>query len=499
VEDLDKLYTGDDRRAELVATQTIARVGDPRRMRALGFCVSVAHAEFMAMKFSAGGIPAIAVHGGSPDELRGRVRGLLERREVNVVFTCDLYNEGVDLPYVDTLLMLRPTASASLFLQQLGRGLRLSEGKASCLVLDFIGLHRDDFRFDAVLGAVTGLPRAALRPAVEAGFPLLPSGCHLSLDRVAREQVLESLRRSLRGGPAKLAQELRALGDVSLAGFLAATGRTLEQVFDPRTSWAAIRRAAGFAVPAPGPEEAGLAPKLRQLLHLDEPARLAFYDAWLQDPRAEGLSDLQARWVLMLAYLMVHERDRRFTPATFGALLAAHPAILQDLRALVGVLREEADVRPAAGALALHARYHRREVLTALGRWNADAKPDSRKGVVRLEAEQTELLFVTLDKGEKRFSPTTSYHDYALSASRFHWQTQSLVSPESPSGRRYVEQGTNGWTFLLFVRETVDDVFTYLGPVDFAGATGSRPMSITWDLRAPIPGRWLTGYMRLAS
>lgn len=219
--------------------------------------------------------------------------------------------------------------------------------------------------------------------------------------------------------------------------------------------------------------------------------------------QAEILDRLAAerRWLLMLAYQLFHERDRRFTVESFASLLAAHPAVVSDLQALTAVLLDEALVRggDAGGALTVHARYGRREVLTALGRWHEEAKPDSREGVVRLEAEQTELLFVTLDKGEKRFSPTTSYHDYALGASRFHWQTQSLVSPTSPSGRRYVEQAANGWRFLLFVRETVNDVYTYLGPVRYAGHTGSKPMNITWELESPIPGRWLTSYALLAS
>ena len=139
---LDGLYTGDHARADLVLAQLRSRVGELRNVRALGFCVGIGHAEFMAAHFTQRGVPAIAVHGNSPAELRAHARLALERGEVNVIFTCDLYNEGIDLPFVDTLLLLRPTESATLFLQQLGRGLRLHTGKASCLVLDFIGQHR---------------------------------------------------------------------------------------------------------------------------------------------------------------------------------------------------------------------------------------------------------------------------------------------------------------------------------------------------------------------
>jgi hypothetical protein len=155
---------------------------------------------------------------------------------------------------------------------------------------------------------------------------------------------------------------------------------------------------------------------------------------------------------------------------------------------------------PQAGwPLCLHRRYRRREVLTAVGRWTDSAKPDSREGVVRLDDAKTEILFVTLDKSEKRFSPTTSYEDYAISADLFHWQSQSGVSPESPTGRRYVEQTGNGWRFLLFVRPTVRDAYTNLGPVRYVSHTGSRPMSITWRLDVPIPGKWLSDYERLVA
>src|SRR5690606_31737518 len=141
---LEAVYTGNDARASLIHRQLARRVSDLRSLRALGFCVSVAHAEYMAERFTSAGTPALALHGDSPAELRADAPRRLRAREVNVIFTCDLYNEGIDLPFVDTLLLLRPTESATVFLQQLGRGLRHFAGppaKSSCLVLDFIGQH----------------------------------------------------------------------------------------------------------------------------------------------------------------------------------------------------------------------------------------------------------------------------------------------------------------------------------------------------------------------
>lgn len=207
--DLERVYTGNDRRAELVLDQFKHWRGRTDEAKALGFCVSVGHAEYMARKFTEAGVPAVAIHGGSQDTLRRDAPQMLAQRKVNVLFTCDLYNEGVDFPYVDTLLLLRPTSSPTVFLQQLGRGLRLYAGKSTCLVLDFIGQSHEKFRFDRALTALTGIQRGQLRAAVELGFPTLPSGCHLKLDKVSRAIILNNLKTVLGGGVQRLTRELR--------------------------------------------------------------------------------------------------------------------------------------------------------------------------------------------------------------------------------------------------------------------------------------------------
>jgi superfamily II DNA or RNA helicase len=115
-------------------------------MRALGFCVSVGHARFMARVFREAGVASTAVWADSPDDERARALADLAARRINVLFSVDLFNEGVDIPTVDTLLLLRPTDSPTLFLQQLGRGLRRHAGKTVCTVLDFVGHHRNGVR-----------------------------------------------------------------------------------------------------------------------------------------------------------------------------------------------------------------------------------------------------------------------------------------------------------------------------------------------------------------
>lgn len=147
VDDLDRLYTGNDIRAKLILEKLYDTVLDPTDVRGLAFCVSVAHAEFMARFFGENGVTSISLSAQLTDEERNTAQQKLRDRSVNFIFVVDLYNEGVDIPEVDTVLFLRPTESLTVFLQQLGRGLRLHPDKDCLTVLDFIGAQRKEFRF----------------------------------------------------------------------------------------------------------------------------------------------------------------------------------------------------------------------------------------------------------------------------------------------------------------------------------------------------------------
>ncbi|WP_028057155.1 helicase-related protein [Candidatus Solirubrobacter pratensis] len=156
---------------------------DPTEMRGLGFCVSVDHAEFMARAFTDSGLPSRALSGRTPEADRVATLRALERGELRVVFSVDVLGEGVDVPSVDTVLLLRPTDGATVFTQQLGRGLRRAENKPYLTVIDLIGQQHREFRFDRRLGAIVDRRRGPLRQQLDAGFPFLPSGCSVDLDR----------------------------------------------------------------------------------------------------------------------------------------------------------------------------------------------------------------------------------------------------------------------------------------------------------------------------
>jgi superfamily II DNA/RNA helicase len=258
-----------------VIAQVEQRAENIGRMRALGFCVSVEHARFMARVFGEAGLSAVAVWADSSPEEPADALGTLRDGGLRVVFSVDLFNEGVDVPVVDTLLLLRPTDSPTLFLQQLGRGLRRAENKNVCTVLDFVGHHRKEFRLDRRFRALLGGTRKQLERQIAEGFPFLPAGCHMELDRVAEEIVLRNIRESLPSRWEGKVEELRSLAatsgaEVSLARFLDETGFELEEVYAAGRSWSDLMESAGLAVAPAGPQEKQLRRACGRMLHVDD-------------------------------------------------------------------------------------------------------------------------------------------------------------------------------------------------------------------------------------
>ena len=506
-EAIANLVSANDLRARLVIKEWSRLVADPRQCRALVFCVSVAHAEFMTERLHQAGLPVACIVGTTPAEERSRAPQLLAAGQLCALVTVDLYNEGVDLPSVDTLLLLRPTQSPVLFQQQLGRGLRLAPNKQSCLVLDFVGQHRADFRFDRLLSGITGLTRRELVDAVEHGFGSLPPGCHIQLQKQTREQVLGSLRELTQHSWRRLRTELqgyaalRGRSAVRLADFLRDQALPIEEVFrsggasHSRSGWTALKRDAGLLLAEPGPEEAYFSRRSTELLHLDDPARLSLLarlPALLSQPTAADPT--QATLLQMLAYQIDGRHDQKGDGAAWLRRLAAHAPVADDLAELGGWLASTGQLPaiPLPGLtdtpLVLHARYGIREILTAVGWLTAERRVPFQAGVLALPQRQTELLFVTLDKTEG-YHERIAYQDYAISTERFHWQSQHSAGPDTSAGRRYLDSATNGWRFQLFVRVRKSEPYRACGPVTLESAEGNRPMSLTWRLETPLPAR----------
>lgn len=503
---LTNVLTANDASARLVLHQLREHVDNLATIRCLGFCVSVVHAQFMARVFREGGVNAAAIWGDTQKSEREAALRDLDSGVLQVLFSVDLFNEGVDLPTIDTVLFLRPTDSSTLFLQQLGRGLRKSPDKTACTVLDFVGQHRKEFRFDRRFAGLFDGSRKRLIDHIERGFPFLPAGCHMELDAVARERVLENIKAAVPSRWSAKAEELRRIAttapdnEVSLALFLDESGLELDDVYQGNRSWSDLRSEAGLPTHPEGPEENVLRRSCGRLRHIDDLVRLTRYQSLLANeipPPPQSLSELDRRLVRMLVASIVDQAVTRETTLSEGTnLLWQHPQILSEIRQLLEILKSRVDhihlpltAHPDA-PLQVHARYTRVEIQAAFGLGGNGAKVSAWQTGVRWASEaKTDLFAFTLDKTTGGFSPTTRYKDYAISPSLIHWESQSVVRADSDTGQRYRNHERNGSTVLLFARLRADDrAFWFLGPGTYVGHKSERPMQVTWRLQHDLPG-----------
>jgi superfamily II DNA or RNA helicase/HKD family nuclease len=502
ISELSVLYNSNRRRAELIVKEFTTIYGDYRKARALGFCVSIEHAQFMATVFNRfENITAEAVTSNTPDEQRKGAIARLRKGEVNVLFTVDLFNEGVDIPELDCLLFLRPTESSTVFLQQLGRGLRLSEGKLNCLVLDFIGNQRKEFRFDLRLRALFGGTRRQTLDQLRSGVTALPGNCYFHLDRESRKSILERLQTQLAYSHARVVEELRRTRDSlghtpSLTEFLHESQFELDDVYRYGSSWASLLTEAGLIDTPLTASDEEFAAQFQHLLHIDSVSRLRGYQCAVRGETSlvDRKSALQLRSALMLTLRLFQAkareaRDEWSAIDKIQSCEALKEDFLQLCDALLDRIPTHSDEAPFVPEqpLYLHRSYMRDEILAAVGWKTLRSSAQMREGVLWLKDSNTELFFVTLDKSEKHFSPTTRYEDYAISPTRFHWQSQSRTSDTSATGRRYQEQQINGSMFLLFVRANNREPYMFLGPLTYISHKGSRPMSIEWQLQHRMP------------
>lgn len=508
VETLDNLVTGNEIRLGKVVEALGERVLDPLRMRCLGFCVSVAHAEWMARRFTEMGIPSRAVSGATPEAARAEAVTALRERRINAIFSRDVFNEGIDIPEVDTVMFLRPTESPTVFLQQLGRGLRRAIGKPSLTVLDFIGQQHRRFRFAPRFAALTGRHRGALIKDLLADFPYLPPGCSIRLDPVASEIVLDNLRATIQGRKADLVRELveldSQLGQVDIETFLRETGHSLGDLYQAG-GWTAIRRLAGVERSQEGPDEEQLQRAIGRMRHIRDAERIERYTGWLRHehpPDPNALSERQRRLLTMLHFDLWGATRAADGLESSVTRFWGHNALRAELGQLLQVIGQDVAFVsiPLAGfadvPLQIHGRYTRDEILAALGVSKPESPREWREGVRWVRELRLDLFAVTIEKVATRFSPTTMYRDRPISPKLFQWESQSTTSAESPTGRRYIGHQESGDRVWLFCRETDQSArretiaFMFLGPVHHVSHKGSRPIEILWRLDYPMPAEF---------
>ena len=495
------------RRASLVADSVRRYVSDLRDVIGLGFCVSVAHAEFMAEEFNAIGIPSACLTGKSSQEERNQAKGKLVSGEFRFLFVVDLYNEGVDIPEINTVLFLRPTESLTVFLQQLGRGLRLSRGKECLTVLDFIGHAHSRYDYESKFGSLLhNSPKGVARELKE-GFVSVPKGCSIRLEKVAQSHILNNIRKAI-STRAGLIERIRYFEEdtgqaCTLHNFLHYYGMQPEVLYH-RDSFQRLCVEAGVREDFFEPLEEDLKSAWPRLAMMDSERWISVLQRFLSTADRRPEDEL----FLKMFYVTVWGK----VPASFSDEEAREnldkirqsPVLREEMESLFAYRKDTLDLehRPLHGtALDLHAHYTRDQLFAALGETHVGV----REGVKYLPDKKTDVFLVTLDKAEKDYSSTTMYEDYSVDERHFHWQSQSTTDENSPTGKRYQNHGKMGSKVLLFVREKKTNrfrkagVYTCLGYCDYVKHEGSKPMSILWKLREPIPAKYLRRTNRLVS
>ncbi len=498
-----RLITARDFWVRAVARAVSEHVGRKQEVRALAFCVDKAHARVVAEELCKLGLPARALTADTPDEERRRAKDDLAGRRIQVLCVVDLFNEGVDIPDVNTLFLFRPTESTTVFLQQLGRGLRRARDKDILTVLDVTGRQHPSFRFDRHLRELLGQTPRELREFVQTGSGRIPSGCVLMFEEKAQQDILERVARAIPSDARGLRTLLQAHQDAgwTLEQFLEETEVDASDVYRGKRSWASLRAEAGIATLSTDEAELAALANVQNLLHVSDSLRLG---AWkkllaLQEP----VSEADRRLAAML-FVVIYGP---YEAARFDERLAAwrsQAVLREEIRQLLPVLERRADSLPRLGMLepnvplVVHGRYLDVELAAAFA---MIAGTDGRyrrfyTGVEKVGDSRYDLLLTTLDKTDQKHEHL-QYKDFPLGETLFQWQSKASTRADEPAGLRLIQPSEEGTTPLLFVRDAKKDArgltqaFRYLGPVAPAKHTGERPITIEWKLGTPLLPEWV--------
>lgn len=507
IERLSERLCSKDRAAQII--KALHRyLADEYTCRALCFCVNKQHANFMAEQLRLHGFNAESLTADTPSNKRRELAQALREGNIHYLCVVDIFNEGVDIPEVDTVLFLRPTDSLTIFLQQLGRGLRLSTGKTELTVLDFVAQANRKYDFTSRFRALTLHPEKNIAKQVKDGFTLLPHGCSIVMEKKARQYILDNIQSAIYSRP-RLIRELNSYETLpSLSLFLENNGQDIRLLYKGNLCWSLLKKEAGRITY----KEDGIAKRLQKgmgnLVHHNTASFLHFVESFVNGSK-DYLSEENRRYTLMLYYLLFQDRlDVCGFKTTRQALELIHREeysyFKQELSELTSYLLAHLQIKTIPlgddilPKLELYGCYTREEIFTLAGRQTETLRMQgSPTGCFNLNEQNIILLFVTLNKSEKEFSPSTQYDDYVINEELFHWQSQNRDSHQNNGGKKYIEHQQTNKRILLFVREEKKDAFGNTSPfhcfglVDYVSSHGDFPMNVTWKLQKPAMAQYL--------
>lgn len=506
--DLENVYTTDRFRARQVLKSVYKYVADIDEVKGLGFCAGVEHAKFMANVFNDNNVPSIALHGKSDNSIRESAKAMLQSGEIKFIFVADLYNEGVDIPEVNTTLFLRPTESMTVYLQQLGRGLRLSDDKECLTVLDFIGQAHENYSFEARFRALIGKTKHSVKHYVENGFADLPRGSFIQLESQAKKYILRNIPSTTNSeiGIIKKLKDYAATGEnpLVLEEFLNHYDLSMYDLYGGQgnRTFRRLLVKADLAEDFYDEHEMAFTKRLPSLFHLNSKKLLEFYLTYLEERAIHSEEDKMMVNMLYYSFYLKNPFKSGFNSIEEGISRILDVAEWnKEIKELLTYnynnlhhLEFKHDLN-FIFPLGVHSEYTTAQIMAALEYYNAEKSPTFQGGVKHFEDKSIDVFFITLNKSDKDFSSSTLYEDYAINEELFHWQTQSRVRPGSDVAKRYINHEKNNHQIALFVREYrrrkgYTSPFIFLGTADYVRSSGDRPMDFVWRLKESLPP-WL--------
>ena len=507
IAELSRIYTQNDFRTGLILKKMQEYIGNSRlnHVRALCFCVDKRHAEFMNAKFTLAGLRTAVLTSDHDDTYRKKVKRMLQEGTINYLFVVDLFNEGVDIPEIDTILFLRPTESATVFLQQFGRGLRLHEGKDHLTVLDFVGHSRAEFSYKERFEALIGRHSRNVKAEIEAGFTNAPFGCKIVLEEKAKEEILANIEGYLRSmNKSRLIKEIAAYyhantANFSLKSFMDYSHIPFYKIYGSLT-WGELCMLAGVKTEVSAHTAQIKFAVTKKWLATDS---FSYFSQLLRFAEKQFVCDTTAfseqerRCAVMLYYDLYDKAGNYSCIADMFRDLANDKLFVEEFIEVVSYLKDHSSAPEKAdnsvynewNPLRLHGVYTKAQIQAALGLSTIERKSPSREGVERLKDIKLEAMYVDIIKKREEGSQT-AYKDYAQNREFFHWETQNRVREGSREAEAYRNSDNN---MLLFVRQQADHPeygcrmgFTYLGQVTMRQMEGSKPVQIVWQLATPM-------------
>ena len=514
---------------------------DGSKQKTVGFCVNKEHAYYMAEEFRKRGIDSIALTGeDSVDKRQAFMKKLEDNNDLlKVIFTVDIFNEGVDIPSINQVLMLRPTNSPIVFIQQLGRGLRKDESKSFLTVLDFIGNHKKAFLIALALKGGRYYDKDSLRVSVATDFTNIPGCSNIQMDRIVQERILEQLNtenfnslkyfkeeynefKGLLGGkiPYRLMDYVKYDGapnplkfinySKTYQGFL----KKVETEYDGKEvdneEFNKILKELSNKLPIKRPHEFAIIKHLLNvnaidsstakkvilkyldtvdestIIHVFRNLNQEFYDTRQKDENIKLFDYTNNKLIRLISFERVLANQQ-------------FKNILLDL-INYGLITYEKRYGSKNFGVPFFKLYEQYQMIDAALLSNYEKIHSSFRGSGLITNEKEYFLFVDLHK-EEDIKESINYKDKFINKSTFQWQTPNSTSQNSDRGKNIIFNKENKVNLHLFIRKykKIDNKvqpYIYIGKGDTITFEGEKPITVILKLQNKVPESLYTEFIK---